>query len=672
MALGFIAFAVVFLRNIDQFILGMMSVNKKKFEAYLNINNTNIESIIHDIWISKDESLWSKEPYFYLKLGETADKLGQSMFAHDILKEGFQLFPENIRMAQLYALSLIKCGFIEKARQILSVLVKKGHHDEETLGILGRVYKDMWLMSDAENPKATFLLKSRYLYLHAFKKSRGYYSGINAASLSFIIGDRDLAQKLAKLVLKICIQQTKSADNKNYWIFATLGEAFLLLGKEEESEKHFRHAKKYSTKNYSELASTLRQLKLLSAYLSVNENILHALTIPAIIAFTGHMLDRPGGKKQRFPIGIEGEIKNEIRKKLELLDAGISYSSAACGSDTLFLECMQERNAETNVVLPFHRDDFFQTSIDYAGVEWVQRVERVLDGSSLISYATEGRYAGDDLLFTYANSVIMGKALLRGKLLESRPVLLAVWDGSKNGRKGGTSEFIRLWQSKQLPVEIIDITEIKKRGVVSGEYRAVSGEPSTELKGAPKLPNVKRTFKAMLFADLVGYSKLKEEQYPYFLKYFLGELARNLRRSRFKPIFRNSWGDCIYFVFNDLISAAEYALELRDFVRKTDWQRLHLPLNMSIRIGLHAGPVYYAREPILSRMNYFGSHVTTAARIEPITNPGNVYASEQFAALLIAGNKDSNIDCNYVGIIVLPKEYGKYPIYHIKRKTEIG
>ena len=649
----------------------MLDVNKNNFNTYLDLNKENIESIIHDLWLSKDEAVWSQEPYFYVKLGETADKLGQSMFAHDVLKEGFGFFPENLRLAQLYALTLIKCGFLEKAREILSGLVKKGHHDEETLGILGRVYKDMWLISDGENSKNSYLLKSRQLYLQAFKKNKGYYSGINAASLSRIIGDSELAEKLAKLVLHICIQLLKKQEKRNYWILATLGEAYLLLDRERESEKYYRYAKKYSKKNYAELASTLRQLRLLRHFLPVSESILNVLTIPAIIAFTGHMIDYPGTKKHRFPPGIESEVKKEIIRKLEKLNAGIGYSSAACGSDILFLECMQERKAETNIILPFNKDDFFTTSIEHGGPEWVDRAYKVLRGSSVTLQATEGKYAGDDLLFTYANRIIMGKALLRGKLLESKPILLAVWDRKRNGRKGGTSEFIALWESKQLPIEIIDISEITRRYPKPIENIKLMKESAPIQSKTLKLKDIKRTFKAMLFADLVGYSKLKEEQLPYFLKFFLGELAKNLRHSRFKPIFRNSWGDCIYFVFNDLISAAEYALELRDFVRKTDWQELHLPSHMNIRIGLHAGPVFYAKEPILNRMNYFGSHVTTAARIEPITNPGNVYASEQFAALLMAGNKNSNLDCNYVGIIVLPKEYGQYPIYHIKRKMEI-
>jgi class 3 adenylate cyclase len=301
----------------------------------------------------------------------------------------------------------------------------------------------------------------------------------------------------------------------------------------------------------------------------------------------------------------------------------------------------------------------------------VERAREVIGRSSRVVRATEGMYAGDDFLFTYANRIIMGEALLRGGTLESTPVLLAVWDGKKNGLEGGTFEFISRWESKKLPVEVVNLAGMRRRSGAAEAGLGGSGGHSPKSVEPPHVRYVKRAFKAMLFADIVGYSKLKEEQLPYFHKFFLCGLAKNLKRSGYKPVFKNSWGDCIYFVFDELISAAEYALELRDFVRKTNWQESHLPPSMNIRIGLHAGPVYHAREPILERVGYFGSHVTTAARIEPITSPGNVYASEQFAALLIAENRSGALECNYVGVIVLPKEFGKHPIFHIKRKMEI-
>jgi class 3 adenylate cyclase len=650
-------------------ILDMLEKKKKNFDAYLEQKDEEIENVIHEIWASKEEDLWRQDPYFYIRLGEVADKLGQVMFAHDVFREGMQYFPDNLRLMQLFALSSIKCGFLGKARELLSGLVKKGHQDEETLGILGRVYKDMWLLSGRDSKSSLFLQHSRNLYLRAFKKNRGYYSGINAASLSLMLGDNDLSEKLAKLVLKICMDLMKQTADRDYWGLATLGEGFLILSRFDEAKKYYGFAKKISKRNFSYLASTKKQLRLLSHYMNISDDILGILEIPPIIAFTGHMIDQPNRKTPRFPAELEEKVKEKIKSAIADLDPGIGYSSAACGSDILFLEVMQKHRAETNIVLPFELEDFFKTSIDFAGPDWRRRAQSVLQKCTQKVKATEGKYLGDDLLFDYANNIIMGKALLRSAILETEPALVAVWDRKNTNGVGGTSEFVRIWERKKLPIRIIDITKLDHSTIRVKQHKKRLAEIETGGTGG-SFKNVNRVLKVLLFADLVGFGLLREEQFPYYIGEYLARLADNLKNTKYKPLFKNIWGDAIYFVFDDLIDAAEYALELRDFIEQTDWSRCNLPADLRIRIGLHVGPVFSAKEPILNRMNYFGSHVNTAARIEPITNPGNVYASEQFAALLMA-NPDHDLECRYVGIIVLPKKFGRYPIYHVKRKNDI-
>jgi class 3 adenylate cyclase len=57
-----------------------------------------------------------------------------------------------------------------------------------------------------------------------------------------------------------------------------------------------------------------------------------------------------------------------------------------------------------------------------------------------------------------------------------------------------------------------------------------------------------------------------------------------------------------------------------------DWSKKGLR-SLNLRIGLHAGPVYSCIDPVTQRTNYIGAHVSRAARIEPITPVGQVYAS---------------------------------------------
>lgn len=641
---------------------------KERFEAYLKAKGSRLGIAIHDMWESRDESAWAKAPYFFIRLGEVAADLGQSMFAHDVLGEGLRIFPGHVRLTQVFSLQLIKCGFLLTARDLLTRLMNQGHFDEETLGILGRVHKEMWMIEGDGAADHPHLARARELYVGAFRRSRGSYSGINAASLSLIMGDKAVSARLARDVIRLCAEAWKDPARRDYWTLATLAEGFLLLGRQETAAKYCRLARARSDRTYSNLASTRRQFTLLGRYAPVDLQVLEALRVPPVVAFSGHMIDSPGPGLSHFPAAAAEPVKKQIAAVLQRLDARIGYASAACGGDVLFHECLQERGGESNVVLPFDRGDFFEASVNAAGEAWTRRATQVLDRSTLVEQATRGGYGGEDLLFSYANRLILGKAILRSRFLETEPLLLAVWDGARSGRPGGTAECVSLWEETGFPSIVIDPStqEVTERP-------AASARPSAPRRRAPRRQGSGegRRIMAILFADMVGFSRLREEQVPGYVQGFLKAVAEAVDRTGLRPEYRNTWGDAICFVFGDPISAARCAIAMRDMVRNTDWEKRGLPRDLAVRIGLHAGPVYRMREPLLDRPNFFGFHMNQAARIEPITRPGNVYASEAFASLLLADRRNV-FDCRYVGVVVLPKDFGSYPIYHIKRTTEVG
>ena len=72
---------------------------------------------------------------------------------------------------------------------------------------------------------------------------------------------------------------------------------------------------------------------------------------------------------------------------------------------------------------------------------------------------------------------------------------------------------------------------------------------------------------------------------------------------------------------------------MRNAIRENDWERHGLPAGLSIRIGLHAGPVFECHDPVLNKRTYNGFNVNRAARIEPIAEEGQVFVSQAFAAL---------------------------------------
>ena len=83
--------------------------------------------------------------------------------------------------------------------------------------------------------------------------------------------------------------------------------------------------------------------------------------------------------------------------------------------------------------------------------------------------------------------------------------------------------------------------------------------------------------------------------------------------------------------------------------------------------GAGLGDVFCGFDPIMGRDNYFGSSVTKAARIEPVTPPGMVYASEAFAATLAASGAH-DYSPEYVGRLALAKGYGESRIYRLDRR----
>jgi class 3 adenylate cyclase len=351
-------------------------------------------------------------------------------------------------------------------------------------------------------------------------------------------------------------------------------------------------------------------------------------------------------------------VAKAIAAGLERADAGFGYCSAACGADILFIEQMLKRRAEVHVILPFAQQDFIETSVAFAGAHWVKRFHAALGRATSVTRALHERYLGDDILFGYAASLTQGAALLRAAQLETGVLQLAVLDPQDRERTGGTQSAVAAWNRLGLPAHSIDLRELRGDGP-----SVAATDPVTSPAAA------RRELKTMLFADMVGFSRLQEQDTPAFLVHFLGEIARVIAGAANAPAFLNTWGDGLFMVFDDPAAAAEFALRLRDAVRATDWRQHGLPEDTSIRIGMHTGPVFPAMDPIIGRRNFFGAHVNRAARIEPVTAPGAIYISEQMAALLAAAGA-REFACDYLGSMALAKHFGEGVLYRLRRAHE--
>lgn len=606
---------------------------------------------------------------------ETLLHIGEPLLAYNVIKQALSDQPGNIRLRQLKGLALARSGAVRRANEELASLRDDGFTDGETLGLLARTHKDLALAVTDSAQREQHLAAAFEIYAAGYSESRrcgavadAYYTGINAATMSFLRGHIEQAHEIAADVEGLCqIAISESREGAEaYWPQATLAEAALILGDEQSARERYAVATTLADGRYGDLSTTRHQARLLLEHQGESAAWLDdVMRMPPVLVYTGHMIDAPGRSQQRFPPQMESEVRASIRAKLQQLKPVAAYGSAACGADILCLECMLELGGELHIVLPFPAEQFRTVSVDFPpDGHWGERFEHLVARANEVLVIGERPPPGGTSAFEYANLIMTGLARLRAQMLDTDLQGLAVWDGAEAGGEGGTGSLVSIWQGSGVPLQHIALSDdaAPLREVEVGGAESAAGPPA---KGERHWA-FEYKIKAMLFADAVGYSRLSEDQIPLFVEHYVGAVAEFNERTSCKALHIETAGDGMYIVFDDPGAAAHYALGLSELINSYDWQSLGLPDDMSARIGLHCGPVFIGRDPITDTPLYSGIHTNRTARIEPITPPGQVYASSAFAAVAAARGSEG-FRFSYIGRTQLAKDYGVLPLYHVKR-----
>ncbi len=604
--------------------------------------------------------------------------VGEFLLAHDVARAGLRKNRNHRELSQRAALALAKAGSPALAASTLEELVSTGVRDVETLSLLASAYKDLCEISTDSAKKQEYADLAIARYEQGFFSEDSlngnqsapdnlYYPCINVAFMHFVCMNYTKAREYAGKALDLC-QEIKNAGGCNYWVQATMAESSLLLGQIPDSIEAYKEAVAMKDAHPSHIASTRKQaLQISSLYEdeSIASQIGEVFPMLGIVACSGHLIDRPG-KERRFPQEAEEIVRKKIEEKLDTIGATCGYSSAACGTDILFLEVMQERGGETHVFLPFAKDEFIETSVRREGADWVSRFEKVLDRATSVHYVTNEGYYGDDTLFTFCNDVMLGFSAMRGRGLNEDPHLLLFWNG-ESGEEGGTGSVAESWRKTFTEPVVLCANEVlEELDKIAPSPIVVKGSPTTFITSFGDSVKAMRSVKTMLFADVEGFTKVHEDMTPRFVEAFHGNTARMMEEMDCRPSFLNSWGDSFFAVFDDINDALRLAIALRDFFAQGEWPELVSDGKMEVRISMHAGPVYEEFDPLLKRTNFFGQHVNQAARIEPIVLPGSVFVSETVAALISYRYPD--FDFEYAGNLELAKGFGAYPVYILQRK----
>lgn len=616
---------------------------------------------LHSLWRDRDN--WLRNPDFVWTFVDHAVEAGELLLAYDAAHSALRgELGGDIRLMQQMALALAQMGSTARAQKILQDALQKDPANRNTLCGLGRTYKDIWW---ARPDDANALARAFYFYNTAFQvEPRDYYPGINAAAVAVLRGDMETGRRLAAEVLKLC-ERLPAKERDRYWVRASVAEALAILGRQGEAEEAYQYTGCTPGAQLRELSSTRKQARLLARHLYGAADIFdRAFPVPKLVIFSGHMIDAPDRTVSRFPSDQEDKTRGDIEQALSEMDAGIGFASAASGSDILFLETMLARGATINIVLPWSREEFIRTSVAPTGADWIARFERVWERAASRRILGELYMPGSPVGFEYCNLAMIGIAREHARSLELDVVPLVVWDGGP-GAPGGTGSFVRYWRSRGYSVRRIGL------GSDSARLRTELADEEDDVSSGEDLEAWARAagrqeVKAMMFADIVGYSRIPDTYIPKFMAQFNQRISKLIADSPFAPVKLNTWGDGLHFVFSQVEQAGRFALDLRDLVSETDWVALGLPSQLGIRIGLHAGPVYVSFDPVIRQLNCLGAHVNRAARIEPVTAAGQVFASEEFTALA-AAEEAKGFECGFVGTTELAKSLGYFRIFSLER-----
>ncbi|QDU23034.1 adenylate/guanylate cyclase domain-containing protein [Urbifossiella limnaea] len=587
---------------------------------------------------------------------------------------GVAAYPGDAELRYLVALGFARGGKARSAGHALDPLLRErlagppglDRLSADVVALRGRLLKDRY----RRDPDPALAAESTGWYEAAAARAPDpTYPLVNAATMRRLAGDLAAARRHAAAVLA-AVRLT--ADD--YWALATAGEAELVAGNLDAAGAHFDAAvgRMIITEDYGSLAALIGNLRLLAAAGVGGElDWIHA-RLGSVVVYSGHRIDPPGAAV-RFPDdpALVGRVRAAVRAELAAMNARFAFGSLAGGADVLFAEELLNRGADLQVVLPCAADDFRRTSVDYDRPElrhWADRAAAVLGRlrPDQIHHATEEPYLGSGQLFAYTNEVIQGMALVRAAQFGFPPEAVVVLDPAATPNEGGTRHFRDVWTAAGRPCRTIDLEAVR------GFAAARSGRSGDGREPPPA--SLPRPIRAMLFADVAAFSRMREEFAPAFFTRFSDLLAAALAAAGPAALMANTWGDGFFAVFPGAVEAAEFATDLlaRFEAAAADWQAVGFPDPNPLRVGLHVGPVFErADNPVLKGRNVFGRHVNRAARIEPVTTPGCVYASEQCAAQL-AVRDPGRFACDFVGVEQLPKGGGPLPLFRVSPAASRG
>ena len=385
----------------------------------------------------------------WLTAVRAAERQGELLTATDLAERGLEAYPNDRRLQYRAVLALARAGSTDEATRRYERYGLDQVDDEDAQALSARLAKDTALStSGPARERAAQLAADRYAVV--FDRTGGYFSAVNAATLTLVAGQPARARELAAGVLAALDR----AAETSYYAAATAAEAKLLLGDTDAAHADLVRAAELADGDFGAMSTTRRQLRLICSIAGLDPTVLQPLAAPGVVHFCGHLIAAPG-VPGRFAADAETAVRARIEAAVAAVGAGYAYGALACGGDILYAEAFLASGTDLHVTLPFALEEFVRICVASGGPGWIPRFEHCLRSAKSVDYATDGAYLDDEVLYRYGSELSMGSAILRARHLDTSVEQLALWDGGPAAGDAGTAIDVATWNRRGLPTSVV-------------------------------------------------------------------------------------------------------------------------------------------------------------------------------------------------------------------------
>ncbi len=402
----------------------------------------------------------------YENVARRANSEGEYYLAHDAANHGLRCaaaadFPPH-RLVAAKTTALARSGATGEAQRVLDEFLAKHVADGSVCSAQARLLRDRGLAAQS-GEKSRLMIEAAAWAARAkdFAREEGgdwSYPANQEVQFLYLAGKHEKARAGAMKVIDFVEQR---ADAGSMWNQTNLAEMWLIRGELDRAGIHYTKAAELGMDVPGDLAANRAVAALLLAELSGDVKLLDEwFPRPNLLIFAGHIPDTTGRPSSRLPEKVcrqDGPVARSLSEKIAGMGAVEGICAGAPGGDILFAEALLMAGARITLIEPFpaHR---IRAVAEFFGHDWAVRLERIYENATRIESIACAEDVHEDTQCDYANSVMLGSALLRAKRINGRLSAMVLWDESDADapKRGGTGHFVNLCREARIPIEIIN------------------------------------------------------------------------------------------------------------------------------------------------------------------------------------------------------------------------